>query len=1028
MISEAALRQTMRKLARLAQMLHGRIFVPVATLEMGLYQTGDALSQPPDSALFADAGAVWGFESAYGWFYGRLVVTEALAGQALFLVPKTGFYEATMWVNGAMSANFANKEVIGSHGNHYAKRITAGAALGEEIGIHLECYAYHRMPGTQPFSYEAQTDFSYPVAPAEVCVQDGLMLDAWADLSTLLALVEALPETSFRRADVAYALHELHGALLLDPDHDGFRQRLAEALPAMKAQLLKRNSQTTPYVGLIGHSHMDTAWLWPVRETVKKCARTYANQLSLMEQYPEYTFVQSSALHTEMIRRSDPALFGRIKEAIKAGRYEPNGGVWVECDCNLTGGEAMVRQFVWGQRYTMKHFDYLADAFWLPDTFGYSAAIPQIMKGCGIDYFLTTKMAWNDTNTFPYTSFLWQGLDGTRVLTHLNRTHLGPDPHMLNDLTMDGHITHDPIREKTSSSMRLFSYGKGDGGGGPEFEMIEMARRLNDLEGVARSGHTTVSAFMHALESSSRELSVYAGELYLELHRGTLTNQHQIKRNNRLAEIALHNLELATVLRGVKNNTPIDGERINPITEAILLNQFHDILPGTCIHDVHQQSLAETSAAIAQADEMTAALLEGEGADLALLNPLSFARTDTLRIAVPKAMRAAGGHRQQRYTDLDGNEMLAVAGISLPGLGYAKLRFEPGEVHGASPFRWDGKALHTPFAVMELDESGGICSYVDRQSGRQLAEGLGFNRLLLAEDVPASWDNWDIDADIMGKFAPTAQLISREVVSDGSVELRIRSEYRLTARSSLRQDMIVSADTALIEFDTRIDWGDGHMFLKAGFDTALHADGARHEIQFGHIRRPNHRSTDAEKARFEVCNHKYTDLSEGRFGVAILNDCKYGISCDGGSMWLSLHKGGMLPDEAGDMGVHTCRYALLPHAGGFSAETVIRPAYEFNYPALTAAGGPEMAPLASIDAPNVIIETVKPSEDGGRAYILRLYEAEGSYANAQIRFGHPVAGVARTNMLEVPTAQLGAAPQVTLALKPFEIVTLRVAY
>ncbi len=1046
MITAKALEQTLRKLGRLEAMLYDRIFQKVGEAGVsGLFQTEEPLHAIPEASRFAPLpeNRRWGGEGMYGWFRGEYTVPEQLADQPLFLFPRIGGYEATLWVDGVMTANYANKELVGSHGNHYAKRITAGAPKGTAFALVLEYYAFHDMPGTQPFQQESFDSYEYPIGPLDVCTQDTFVLGYWADLRTLLLLCEALPASSFRRADVLRTLYDVHVRVYYDQEHapDGaFRQRLEETRPLLAAQLAKRNGPTAPYVGLIGHSHMDTAWLWPMTETVKKCARTYANQLSLMAQYPEYLFVQSSAYHTEMIREHYPELFEGIRAAVAEGRYEPNGGVWVECDCNLTGGEAMVRQFVWGQRYTQKHFGYRSDSFWLPDTFGYSAAIPQIMRGCGVEYFLTTKIAWNDTTKFPYTSFWWQGLDGTRVLTHFNRTHVGPDPRMLIELTEGGPIASDPILEKPCSDMRLFSYGKGDGGGGPEFEMIEMARRVGDLEGVARSSHTTVGAFMQHMQESARDLSVYAGELYLELHRGTLTNLHNIKRNNRLAEIALHTLEAATVHRAVTTATPADGAAIDPLTNTLLVNQFHDILPGTCIHSAHQTSLAETGAMIASANAgIRAALGAGEAEGVALYNPTGFARRETVYLPARPGMRIAGEYRQQLVINLAGEALLAVEGVELPPYGSIALAWVSGEPFQADlPCEWfewngnpNGDTLATPFARIVFDTQGGIASYVDIATGRELRDpaGFAFNTFLMAEDVSAAWDNWDIDADLGCKFEASARLLSREVVSQGAVELRIRSVYALSERSTLTQDMVFSAASPQITFDTLIDWQDTHRFLKTAFDTALLADGARHEIQFGHIRRGNHRNTDVEKARFEVCNHKFTDLSEAGFGVTLLNDCKYGISVEEGHMRLSLHKGGDRPDPRGDCGLHSCRYAFLPHGGGFSAQAVVQPAYAFNYLPVAVPGGAPLVSLLGVDAPGVVVETIKPCEDADKAYIVRLYEAEGGYVRTRLHLGHPTRGLTLTNMLEEPIEALAITGQsAELVFHPFEIKTVRVAY
>jgi alpha-mannosidase len=375
--------------------------------------------------------------------------------------------------------------------------------------------------------------------------------------------------------------------------------------------------------------------------------------------------------------------------------------------------------------------------------------------------------------------------------------------------------------------------------------------------------------------------------------------------------------------------------------------------------------------------------------------------------------------------------MLAVSGVVLPAFGSLSRRMEKGETKEDNvPFRMEGDTLTTPFARIRFNENGAMASFVDLKTNRELVamDGYAFNTFLVAEDLPAAWDNWDIDADLEDKLRDTGRLISREVIALGPVEARIRIVYRITDNTTVIQDMVFSADSPLVVFDTVMDWQDSHRFLKAAFDTALLCDGVRNEIQFGFIRRSNHRSNSTEKARFEICNHKYSDLSEFGFGMAVLNDCKYGLSVREGSMRLSLHKGGERPDREGDKGRHVCRYAILPHEGGFSAQSVVHPAYCFNYLPLQKDGDHALPALLSVDAPNVIIETVKPCEDAGRAYILRLYESTGAYVNATVSFGHTVKGLAITNMLEEEQKIVKAGKSASLTFRPFEIKTLRVAY
>lgn len=1062
MYTEIQLNRMFEKLKRLEEMLEPRLFQVVDTISMKAFLTDGSHHSVPEESCFTpcEDGTVFEGRGIYCWFRGEYEVPGNLDGKRLFIYPGIEGYEGMLWVDGKPYGNFAAKILVNSHGNHYCDMFRKKARGGERIEIALEYYANHYIKGTQPFKIEAQEKYEIVYHPVNICQKDEELAEFYFDLRVANAMVKELEEKSFRRADFVQALLEVHKIISYDfenQDPGVFREEIRQADKILKKVMEQKNSPSAPYAGLIGHSHMDTAWLWHRGETEKKCARTYANQMNLMDQYPDYTFVQSSAYHSDIIRRLYPALFEDIKERVAQGRYEPNGGVWIECDCNIPSGEYMVRQFVWGQRFTRANFGFTSDAFWLPDTFGYSASLPQIMQGCEIKYFLTTKMAWNDTNVFPYDTFIWKGIDGSRVLVHFNRTHVWPDPGALRENLLDkGSNT---IQERAVSRKRLISYGFGDGGGGPEFGMIEVAERLKDLEGMPRTSHTTVSRFMQELEESLVEPSVYSGELYLELHRGTLTNQHVIKRNNRKAEFALRDLEYMTVRAAVEEGKAAGAESIDPLTNEMLVNQFHDILPGTCIPRAHDEAIEAVGHIIEQAGKMTGELLEGmaekqsgpalqeEEKKITVVNTLSFPRSDVLYLPF-EGSYIKGGYRQQVVTDLDGNRKLAVAGVTVPAFGSTVLEFTEEYQEEKSPFFAEGRSLETPAVKVVFNEKGYMESFVDKRNGRELrGEGYGLNTLLMAEEVSLGWDNWDVDADYECKLRDCGELLSSEVVSEGAVEYRIRNRYRLSSKSTLEQDVIFYADSPEVVFETRMDWQEEHRFLKTAFDTSIHADYASQEVQFGCIHRVTNRNTRIEKAKFEVSNHKYTDLSETRYGAAVLNDCKYGISVKEGQMRLSLHKGGCMPDYRGDKGIHECTYAFLPHMGSLSGEGVIWPAYLLNEKPLLVKGSLPMESLVTADRDHVIVETVKPAEserawengetreavresreERKKCFILRLYEAEGTADRVTLRFGFPVKGIAETNMLEEERQKYGASQELTLTFRAFEIKTLKIDY
>ena len=968
-------------------------------------------------------GEAWGGEWENLWVKGVFTVPAELDGQKLYVISSCGGVEQMFFLNGAPKGlfNTKNRDFIG--GSHAAQYLGAWKA-GETLELAFECYGGHFCVDTDPYD-----NYDYPNIPeqnyghiyqgAEICTRDEDIFTLIFDIRELLNAARRIPDNDFISARAKKALQQVNEVLVLFPKDaseekvtEGVRRALAVTRPFFSGG----NSRIFGKVGVIGHSHMDTAWLWPVSETVRKCARTYANALRLMEQYPSYKFIQSSALHSEWMKEYYPSIFSEMQRRVAQGRYEPNGGVYVECDCNVTSGELMVRQFLKGQQFTRENFDYTADCFWLPDTFGYNANIPQIMRGSEVKYFLTTKISWNEQNRFPFESFVWKGLDGSEVLTHFNRTHCWPD---VGD-------TSDCVRElslKDSTDMRLLAYGFGDGGGGPTPGMIETSLRSSKMEGLPEIESMTVSGFMQELELQRDQLPVYHDELYLELHRGTLTQMHDVKRKNRKAEYALRNMEYFNVLAGQPRHPDSDKW-----LKTLLKNQFHDILPGTCItpvYELYNREMDEILDRYVAAAEEYAASLTQDGACLTVFNTLSFDRDDA--VVTPFAGYAEQ-YPSQRYTDVCGRDLLAIGGLRLPAFGCKVVSLKQEAVEASSPFRYDGRVLVTPYARITFDEDGFIGSLVDAGSGRELRKPGGdpLNALLFGEDVPLSYDNWDVERDAVEKCRPIRGFKNRSVVTDGAVEIRLRSEFEVGDGTTVTQDMVCYADSPRIDFHTLVNWNSPHHLLKAGFDLDIHSARARCEIQYGSIERPTTENNSLEIAKFEVCNRNFTDVSETRFGAAVLNDCKYGISVSGCNLRLSLHRGGNHPDVTGDCGAHEMTYSLLPHARAFSAESVVQPAYELNIPASVYSGRCETAPFASVSAANIIVESVKPAEDGTDAFVLRMYECEGAKTVAKVAVNVPVKRAVLTNLLEDEKESLPIEDgSLTLSFRPFEIKTVK---
>lgn len=1018
------------KLERFEETLNPYLFTEIESLPAVAFVADKQYHTIPEDNNFeaVSSGWKWGGEGAYCWLKTEYVVPEELDGKDIFIMPKMGGYEAMLWVDGVPFGTFNTKIVYTSHGNHYCGLIKKNAKAGEKTDIAIEYYAGHDYHGCDPFSRDLRqvNTYDFTFDSLNICVKNEEINRFYFDLKIVVQLATELPDTSYMKAQAINALTEAHKILYYSPEdvsEEEFFSAIKKAQPYLTRVLSLKNGDAAPVAGLIGHSHMDTAWLWHVDETIKKCARTYSNQISLMQQYPEHRFVQSSSCHSDMVRKYYPELFERIREKVKEGRYEPNGAVWVECDCNITSGESMIRQFLWGQRFTDKYFGYRSDAFWLPDTFGYSASIPQIMKGCGVNYFLTTKINWNDTNPFPYNTFYWQGIDGTKVFSHFNTTHSWPDVRELRDCLTEADRQKD---QPAVTSKRLMTYGYGDGGGGPQFEMLETARRCEDLYDVPKTYHTTVSDFMKELEETCVNPNTYRGELYLELHRGTLTNQHEIKYNNRKAELALRDLEYLTVCESIKRDVPCSTEKTNKLYETVLLNQFHDILPGTCINRAHEECKAQMRKVIKEAKKQIKALTDSTEDCISVTNTLSFERNDVI-FSEDKG-RAVDGVLQQTYTDLCGNKIRMLGDVSVPAFSSVRLDFGKEKEADKKPFTYKDNVLTTPFARVEFDGNGFISSFFDTDSERELVNEMSLNTLLIAEDVPMSWDNWDIDADIEMKLRPCGTLVERETVSQGDVAFIIRSKYKISKKSVVTQDMIFFASSPEVRFDTYMDWQDDHRFLKAVFDVEVREDFARHEIQFGYCKRPTTRNNSLEQARFEVVNHKYTDLSEPSYGVTIMNDSKYGICVNGSKIGISLHKGGNHPDVKGDKGLHHTVYSFMPHNCGFGARAVIHPSYMLNIPHIVSDGIFEAKALVKTDKANIIVESVKACEDEDRAFIIRLYEAEGSRTTGTVTFGSCVKKFVQTNMLEEAHGSAVDASSVRMQFRPFEIKTIKAYY
>lgn len=1020
------------KLDQIEQRYSNLRFEKVADTSAKFIETTEHYRQAPldDADLTwnpAPAGTKWGGNWISAWFVADIVLPESCSGKKVFVRGNTG--GETLVV-----INKKYKGVMDE--NHPVVMMTGSGKTGDTFQIALEAYSGHYMPGCMPPDEGKMPEpKSKTFGGIEICIEREDISAFVYDLGVLRHLMRALDDNSLRKNIIIRELAKVYSLVDMIPAETGeasWRPKLAEARKIMKPLLDAKNSDTVPWCGIIGHSHMDTAWLWPLTETWRKCARTFSSILNLMEQYPEFTFIQSSPCQTDMIRKLYPSIFKEMKVKAAEGRWEPNGGMWVEPDCNIPSGEALVRQVLVAQNATREWFGYTADTLWMPDVFGYSAALPQILQKSGIEFFCTTKISWNDTTRFPYDTFVWKGIDGTSVISHYNFIHCWPDPETLT-------ANWNWVQHKDVQDRRLCSYGFGDGGGGPMMEMIEVARRTVNLEGSPKADHTTVSKFMQGVRDELLpNLPTWAGELYLEAHRGTLTSIGAIKRGNRKSEIALRDAEILNTYAFL-NGKPYPHSQLLEIWKELLTNQFHDILPGSSIAEVNDLAIDTFLKCIDDADDLTIEAVEMLSGSSESLNPRALVvntlswdmKNEIILNDIAEGMIPADDNLVSQWiTDIAGDRKLAIGGLSIPSLGASVVELKEGDNKSCgSAFTVDCDTIETPFAKVSFDDKGCISSFVDKASARDIVlPGGALNKFILGEDVPESWDNWDIDPDQKTKMHADFKLISRDVFEEGPLQLRMRSMYTIGANSTMMQDMIFHAGSAQVDFETLLNWGEKHHLFKTEFAFDILSDYARHEIQYGHAERPTHTNLPQDRARFEVCAHKWSDISENGFGVALLNDCKYGIGVDGSTFRLTLIKSGTHPDPRGDAGEHYFTYSLLPHASSFSVESVVRPAYELNIPVLTFSASADTQGFdgfLTVDAPNVIVECIKAAENGD-GIIVRLYEAGKTGCSTKITFNKPIEYVEETNLLEEKVAEIETdGSSVSLFMKPFEIKTLR---
>jgi alpha-mannosidase len=963
-------------------------------------------------------GAAWGSKWEYGWFRCAFSIPESARGEMVAILPDVGA-ESAVYVNGDFAGAVDEK--------HKVILISDAGQPDEKVRVALEAYAGHgpREFRTGPTPPDRET---VPEPPARQCrvgessfgIWQETAYQLWIDVETLWELRENLDPESLRVMEIDAGLRDFTLIADFEAPEAGMLASLEKARDRLRPLLQKHNGDTTPEMIGFGHGHLDVAWLWPLTETERKCVRTFSTQLALMERYPEYRFLQSQPHLYQMVKTHYPGLYAKIKTAVRRGQWVPDGAAWVEPDTNITGGESLIRQLIHGKRFFREEFGVDCELLWLPDVFGYSGALPQIMRGCGVKYFSTQKIFWayHGGAPFPYNTFIWEGIDGSEVMAHFHNDY-GSETKPSNLI----HRWKERV-QKDGFSSRLFPFGWGDGGGGPTRDHLEFIRREGDLEGAPKFRMAAPIVFFREQEEKGWPQARYSGELYFQAHRGTYTSQARTKALNRRSEVALREAELWGGAAGLLKGYAFPFPEWDAAWKTLLLNQFHDILPGSSIHRVYEEAEAQLSGVVETAGAIAGEAcqtLTGRPEGLTVFNSLSWDRREV--IALPEGvvgLQESGG-RKLSIQEVNGQKF---AEITVPSCGWAE--YQPCEPENiGNSIQVTEHLLENDLLRIEFSELGEILSIFDKLENRELATGP-CNQLRLFKDIPSTFDAWDVDS--MYKLQPVELPEKAEIriLADGPLfgQLEIRRKLN---RSEMVQTVTLRRESRRVDFRTEIDWQERHKLLKVSFPVDYHVREALHEIQFGHLSRPTHRSRQFDRDRFEVCNHKWTALAEAGRGFAVLNDSKYGVDVLGNTISLTLLKSALAPDMTADRGKQTFTYAFYFWNTPFIESGVVQQGHELNVPVRVQKGGAGNRSLFSLDAGNIILETVKPPEDGREGeLVLRLYEAMGAVTRATLSTTLPVQSACQTDMLEQKELQLDLVDgRIELEFRPFEIKTLR---
>lgn len=995
-------------------------------------------------------GDLWGGYDVHQWFRGDIVIPESFKGENVIFKVTTGHEGEWDALNPQILFYLDGKMLQGLDVNHREVVVSECGEPGRRYSIALLAYSGLNEPKT--------------ILTTEICVLDRLIEDIYYNIKVPLLTAKLLGNDNDNRINILNKLGTAVDMIDLRKIYsEDFYKSIKAANEYLVNEFYTKVDYDCPVVTALGHTHIDIAWLWTISQTKEKAVRSFSTVINLMKQYPEYRFMSSQPQLYEYIKENATELYEEIKEMIKEGRWEADGGMWLEADCNISSGESLIRQILFGNRFFMDEFGVKSRTLWLPDVFGYSAALPQIIKKSGMDYFMTTKISWSQFNSVPNDTFMWKGIDGTEVFTHFVTTSdysKGQGENITfsdkkNTTTYTGIINPNQVmgtwkryqnKEMNNETLMLFGYG--DGGGGPTKDMLENAKRLKyGIPGCPRLQIGFEGDYFDRLYErvkDLRELPKWAGELYLEYHRGTYTSMSRSKRYNRKSEFLYQDGEMLSTLNMVLGEK-YPGSELKKGWKTILLNQFHDIIPGSSIKEVYEESYEQYEDIIKEGQDIVkntmrsiASKIDLHNKSIIVFNTLSYDRSDIA------AVELSEGTLVQSLEDSEGKAVdiqliengkkLVFFAENVPSKGYKSFKIiGAGEASRDEAIHFDKNFENRYFKVI-FDENYNIESLYDKENEREVIKKNSKGNVLQAfEDRPMQWENWDIDIYYKRKLWEVNDLQKAEMIEFGPVRYCIKLE-RSFCDSKIEQYIYFYNDIPRIDFRNCVDWREKNILLKAAFPVDINSSKATYEIQYGNLERETHNNTSWDVAKFEVCAHKWADLSEGGYGVSLLNDCKYGHDIKDGVMRLTLIKSGTYPNPEADLGYHEFTYSIYPHGGTWREANTVIMAYNLNMPMYSRVEEPhkgiindEMS-LLKVDGDNCIVEVVKKAEDSN-GVIIRLYEYKNIRGKVNITFGRDIETAHECDLMEnIIGSCKRTSDGISFEIMPYEIKTFLIDF